>query len=82
MPGLKRAAHSRLKSPPIFLSEAQAAAVLDQFHETASYRGWQCLAVAIMRTHIHLISAVAGDPNPDSVLNDYKAYASRKLNAR
>jgi hypothetical protein len=78
MPRLKRAAHSRLKSPPILLNAAQATAVLEQFHETASYRGWQCLVVAIMRTHIHLISAVAGDPDPDSVLKDYKAYASRK----
>jgi REP element-mobilizing transposase RayT len=82
MPGLKRAAHSRLKCEPILLNSAQAAAVLEQFHETASYRGWQCLAVAIMRTHIHLISAVAGDPDPASILKDYKAYASRKLNAR
>ncbi len=82
MPGLKHASQSRLKCPPILLNSSQADALLSQFHETANHRHWQILAVAIMRTHIHLISAVAGDPDPDSILKDYKAYASRKLNSR
>ena len=80
MPGLERAAHSRLKCLPILLNTTQAATVLDQFHETASYRGWQCLAVAIMRNHVHLIVSAPGDPQPDVLLKDFKSYASRALN--
>jgi REP element-mobilizing transposase RayT len=82
MPGLKNAAQSRLKCPPILLSLPQATRLLQQFHETAEYRDWQNLAVAIMRTHIHLLVNVAGDPEPDKILQDFKAYGSRALNAQ
>jgi REP element-mobilizing transposase RayT len=82
MAGLKRASQSRLKCPPILLSLLQAEALLDQFHETAKYRSWECLAVAIMRTHVHLLVEVVDDPDPEVILKDFKSYASRKLNTR
>lgn len=81
MPGLKAAAQSRLKCPPIHLQMPQAASLLEQFHETAAYRGWQCIAVAIMRNHIHLLAEVKNDPPPDVILKDFKSYGSRKLNS-
>lgn len=82
MPGLRSAAQSRLKCPPIFLNPSQAESLLEQFHETSQYRGWECLAVAIMRTHIHLLAEVQLDPSPDVILKDFKSYGSRKLNSR
>jgi REP element-mobilizing transposase RayT len=60
----------------------QAKDLLEQFHETAQYRNWECTAVAIMRTHIHLVAEVKNDPPPDVILKDFKSYGSRKLNAR
>ena len=51
-----------------------------QFEETASYRGWQLLAGAIMANHVHLVVGVPGDPDPSALLGDFKSYASRALN--
>ncbi len=33
-----------------------------------------------MHTHLHLIVGVPGDPDPDKILGDFKAYGSRCLN--
>jgi len=69
-----------MKGKPIFLRHRQAETLLSQFQETANYRGWQLLAAAIMRAHIHLLVGVPGDPEPETLLRDFKAYGSRALN--
>jgi hypothetical protein len=33
-----------------------------------------------MSTHLHIVIAVSGDPDPDKILGDLKAYGSRRLN--
>jgi len=38
------------------------------------------LAVAVMRTHIHVALGVNGDPDPATLLRDLKSYGSRALN--
>ena len=35
-----------------------------------------------MRNHIHLVVGVPDDPDPATLLRDFKAYASRALNRR
>ncbi|HEY1860527.1 MAG TPA: hypothetical protein VGG61_09250, partial [Gemmataceae bacterium] len=55
MPVLHRASLQKLKGPPVSVDLAQAEQLLDQFQETAVYRGWALLAVSIMRNHIHLV---------------------------
>jgi REP element-mobilizing transposase RayT len=79
---LEHDSRSRLKCPPIFLDECQSPEILRQLQETAAYRGWQLIAVAIMRNHIHVEIGVPGDPNPEHILRDVKSYASRSLNRR
>jgi REP element-mobilizing transposase RayT len=79
-PKLKQLSRDLLKGPPIFLDERQAAALLKQFQETAAHRGWVLLAAAIMRAHVHLVVGVPGDPDPEKLLGDFKAYGSRTLN--
>lgn len=69
----------RLKGPPIALTLQQAQALLEQFQETAAYRRWLLLAVAIMANHFHMVVGVDGDPDPGRVLGDFKSYGSRKL---
>ena len=81
LPGLIRSARGLLKSPPIRLTPAQAEVVFQQFQQTAKHRGWALLAVAIMRTHIHIVVGVPGDPDPHTILRDFKSYASRALNS-
>jgi REP element-mobilizing transposase RayT len=82
MPGLEHHSRDRLKCPPIQLNAEQAAVLLAQFQETARYRGWKLLAVAIMVNHVHLVVGVDGDPEPTKILGDFKAYGSRALNRR
>jgi len=80
MPGLVRSARNSLKCPPIWLSQDQADLLLQQFLETAAYRGWTLFAVAVMANHTHLVVGVTGDPEPSKLIQDLKAYGSRPLN--
>jgi REP element-mobilizing transposase RayT len=82
LPGLGRASAELMKGPPIFVEPAHAEVLLPQFRETAAFREWQILAVAIMANHIHLVVRTPSDANPTKVLGDIKAYASRALTAR
>jgi REP element-mobilizing transposase RayT len=82
IPELRQYMEARLKCPPIYLHADQAAALLDQFQETARYRSWLLTAAAIMRNHVHLVVGVPGDPDPSDLLGDLKSYGSRALNRR
>ena len=79
---LRRIAENKLAGDPVRLNRDQAEVVRHQFEETASYRGWQLLAGAIMANHVHLVVGVAGDPDPSALLRDFKSYSSRALNLR
>jgi REP element-mobilizing transposase RayT len=82
MQGLRNNAQRLLKGPPISLTRVHAELPLAQFQETASFRDWQILAVAIMYNHFHVVIAVTEDPDPGKILGDLKSWGSRKLNAR
>jgi REP element-mobilizing transposase RayT len=78
--GLQIEASKNLKGPPIRLQPDHAKELLDQFIETANYRNWKLLSVAIMANHIHVLVGVPGDPEPHEMLRDFKSYGSRRLN--
>jgi REP element-mobilizing transposase RayT len=80
LPGLEASARKSLKCPPIHLTRQQAELLLAQFRETAAHRGWVLLAVAVMANHVHLVVGVPGDPDPETLLRDFKSYGSRALN--
>jgi REP element-mobilizing transposase RayT len=82
LPGLKQMAHSLLRGEPIRLTVCQAQALLNQFQETATHRGWQLRAVAIMFNHFHIVVGVRGDPPPAKILGDFKSWATRTLSER
>ncbi len=82
IPGIYRSSSSLLKGPPIFLTLSHADALLSQLRETALYRSRTLHAVAIMKNHWHVVVTVPGDPDPDRVLTDFKAYGSRALNQK
>ncbi len=79
-PALQEFARRNLKSPPQRLNHQQAKSLLEQFQETARFRGWLVVAAGIMRTHIHIVTGVPGDPDPEKILGDFKACGSRILN--
>ncbi len=35
-----------------------------------------------MANHVHIVVGVLNDPDPDTILRDFKSYASRKLNLK
>jgi REP element-mobilizing transposase RayT len=78
--GLHRAATEQLQQEPIRITLEQADVLLKQFQETAQFRVWSLLAAAIMSNHIHIVVTVPGDPDPEKILGDFKAYGSRALN--
>jgi len=67
-------------SPAVRLTRAQALTVSEQIQATAAIRQWRIGAVAAMSNHVHVVVGVAGDPEPNTVLRDFKAFASRALN--
>jgi len=79
-PGLAASAKAAMTGPVVRLTAAQAREVLAQFHETAAHRGWALLAAAVMGNHVHLVAGVGGNPDPGTLLQGFKAYASRRLN--
>jgi len=80
IPELYDSAKSRLRSDPIFLTQPQADLLLTQFKETCDYRKWFLAGTAIMANHLHVVLGVPGDPDPEDLLRDLKAYGSRTLN--
>src|SRR5262245_61853135 len=55
LPGLKCASAAQLTGPPVYLEQLHAEILLNQLRETAQYRGWDLMAVAIMANHAHLV---------------------------
>src|SRR5437763_1330527 len=53
VPALLQASHELMKAPPIHLTLAQAEVFLAQVQESATFRGWELSAVAIMFNHFH-----------------------------
>jgi REP element-mobilizing transposase RayT len=82
MPELREHVQASLPAPPVFLLQQHADILLPQFHETAEYRGWLLIATAVMTSHIHIVVGVPGDPDPETILRDFKAYGSRALNRK
>jgi REP element-mobilizing transposase RayT len=71
-----------MKGQPVYLHRSQAEVVCRQIQQTADFRGWKLLALAIMRNHVHTLIGVSGDPEPCRILRDLKSYASRALNSK
>jgi len=81
MPALQAYAASIMTAGAVRLDVAQARAVAEQLRETAAHRGWRLLALAVMANHVHVMVGVLGDPDPEKLLGDFKAWATRRLNA-
>ena len=78
-PDVYREAGLRMKQNAVWLTAAQATAVLDQFEETCHFRGWTLHATSAAGNHFH-VALEAGNESPKKLLDDLKAYATRRLN--
>jgi REP element-mobilizing transposase RayT len=73
-----RLERSELVGEPYRLDEMRRALVLATIQEVCSFRGWQLLAIHVRSNHLHVV--VAGNRSPERMMNDFKSYASRRLN--
>jgi REP element-mobilizing transposase RayT len=79
MPALEAYAASIMCEDAVWLDLPKAQAVADQLRETAGHRGWWILVLAVMANHVHVVVGVPGDPDPEKILADFKAWATRRL---
>jgi REP element-mobilizing transposase RayT len=80
LPGLQEHARESMTGPPVYFDIGHANTMAKQFPETATHRGWQLLAFAVMYNHIHIVVDVPGFVAAHKILGDFKAYGSRALN--
>ena len=69
---------NRMSQVPYVMDELRRALVLDAILEHCEYRAWSLLTVHVRSNHVHVV--VDAEPAPEKVMNELKAYASRKLN--
>ena len=67
----------RMSATPFQLDGPRRKVVRATVQEVSAYRGWPLLALHVRGTHIHIV--VRGNADPDKMLDDYKAYATRRL---
>ena len=60
------------------LDQNRRDAVLEAIQEVCGQRGWSLLAAHVRSNHVHTV--VQAEVPPERVMNDFKAYASRRLN--
>ena len=77
---LRAAAHrEKLDQPPYELDAPRRRVVLLTIQEVCRHRGWSLLAAHVRSNHVHVV--VTAEVTPEKLMNDFKAYASRALNA-
>ena len=75
----KRAeASAKLTAAPVVLNASQGATVERTIRAHCEYRGWRLHAVNARSNHVHVI--VTADRTPEEVMNQLKAWCSRRLN--
>jgi REP element-mobilizing transposase RayT len=79
LPELEAFARSQMKGPPVHLDTSAADAMIQQYQETARIRGWELEATSVMHNHTHLVVGVCGDPDPQSILETFKSWATRSV---
>lgn len=82
IPTLEATARQKMKGAAVRLTQPQAAVLSQQFQETASFRNWRLLAMAIMCNHVHVVLAANESIGGAELLKDLKSYGSRKLSER
>lgn len=73
----EEAERTDMKQPSYLLDEPPQRIVLVAILEVCKHRGWRLIACHVRTTHVHAI--VAGEAAPEKMMNDFKAYASRRL---
>jgi REP element-mobilizing transposase RayT len=73
------AERQQMTDPPYEMDCDRRRVVLAAILNVCRHRGWTLHAVHVRARHVHV--AVSGAQTPERMMNDFKAYASRALNA-
>ncbi len=68
----------RMDQPVYHMDQIRRDAVLEAIREVCGHRGWSLLAAHVRSHHVHTV--VEAEAEPERVMKDFKAYASRRLN--
>ena len=72
-----RDSEMRLGQSPITFDDAQRALIEQVIKEHCRVRQWHIFALNVRTNHIHVV--VAADREPEDVMNQFKAWCSRRL---
>ena len=67
----------KLKSEPLVLDARRRRLVEQAIREVCAYRNWKLYALNVRTNHVHVV--VSASVRSDRVLNDFKAYATRRM---
>jgi REP element-mobilizing transposase RayT len=73
-----KAEQELMDQPPYELDHRRREVVLKTVQEVCAHRGWSLLAAHVRSNHVHIVAQAVA--KPEKVMNDFKAYASRRLN--
>jgi REP element-mobilizing transposase RayT len=76
-PNEERGARERMVESAVVLSEEQRHLVEQTIRDHCRIRGWLLHAVNVRTNHVHVV--VTADREPGEVMNQFKAWCSRKL---
>jgi len=76
-PARSRRMRRRMRQPPYELDTPRRKIVLEAIIEVCARRGWLLLAAHVRTRHVHVVLRAAR--LPEGVMDDLKAYASRRL---
>src|SRR6266851_1810561 len=76
-PEREREARERMAESAVLLTDEQRAIVEQTIRDHCRIRGWVLHAVNARTNHVHVV--VTADRDPDEVMNQFKAWCSRKL---
>ncbi len=78
-PDLQREVEARrsLAEAPVVLTDSQRQVVEQTVRDHCQIRGWMLHALNVRSNHIHVV--VTADRRPEEVMNQFKAWCSRKL---
>ena len=75
--GFEEADRAAMSGEPFSLDDDRRPVVLRAIREVCEHRGWRLDAANVRTQHVHLV--VVADDKPEKLLNDFKAYATRRL---
>jgi hypothetical protein len=76
--GRRRHDLAAMSDPPYALDAPRRSCVLGAILEVARLRGWRVFAVHVRTKHVHVVVHAA--QAPERVMNDFKAFSSKRLN--